>query len=210
MSRNSNDQETTKLPSNQRLVYPGERELVRGMKAGEGDAFRLFVKRYESRIYSYALKMCGNREDALEILQEAFTNAFQGIGKFRGEARLSTWLYRIAANSCRMHHRKSKFEPDHFVNLSEAMVTEEGESFLQIPDESQDPVREAMGRELGRALKQAILRLPPRYRSVFVLRDIEKLTAEEVSGIMGISIAAVKSRLHRARLFLRKRLEHFL
>lgn len=158
------------------------------------------------RIHRFAQRMCGQGEDVQDLVQETFLKAYRGLHGFRGEAQASTWLYTIAARACIRMRRKRKGEPQHELSLDEFIPTSTGELRLQIPAEGLTPEEALEIKEVRRALHEAIQALPQKYRLVLVLRDMEGLTAKEVGSIMGLNERAVKSRLHRARLFVRKRL----
>ena len=181
--------------------------LVEGSKEGDQTAFAELVKRYESKIYNLAYKMMGNREDAVDVLQEVFLDAYKSLSHFKKEAKFSTWLYRIATNVCLMKLRKRKAKA--VISLDEPLLTKEGEQPREIPDWSTNPEAVVLNEELKQVMDEAIESLPPAYKSVFVLRDLEGLSNAETGKVLGESVAAVKSRLHRARLFLRERLSHY-
>jgi RNA polymerase sigma-70 factor, ECF subfamily len=167
------------------------------------------VERYQARIYGFLARMCRSREDAKDALQDTFLSAFRAFDGFRGESSLSTWLYRIASNACLKARRRGKFEPERELSLEEFMPSREPGGPAQIVDWSSSPERALLEGELQQALERALAELPGPYRIVVVLRDHEGLSAEEVGEVLGLSVAAVKSRLHRGRLFLRQRLaEH--
>lgn len=158
------------------------------------------------RLYRFAQRMCGQGEDAQDLVQETFLKAYRGLRGFRGEAQASTWLYTIAARACIRMRRKRKGEPEHELSLEQFIPTSTGELQLQIPAQGLTPEEALETKEVRRALHDAIQALPQKYRLVLVLRDMEGLTAKEVGSVMGLNERAVKSRLHRARLFVRKRL----
>ena len=157
-------------------------------------------------IYRYAYRLCGETESAKDLVQETFLNAYQGLKYFRGESKVSTWLYTIASRASIRMRRKRKGEPEHELSLEEFVPTSEGEFRLQIPIDGLSPEEALQNKELREALDQAIDKLPKKYRMPLVLRDMEGLSAKEVGTIMGVSERAVKSRLHRARLFVRREL----
>jgi RNA polymerase sigma-70 factor (ECF subfamily) len=181
-------------------------ELVVKAKAGDGDAFGELVVRHESKIYGLCLKMLGNPEDAEDVLQEVFIKAFEALPGFRQEARFSTWLYRIAYNACLMRIRKKKLET---VPLDRPVQLGQDEIPREVPDWTTDPRADVMNEELSDVLKQHINELQPDNRIVFVLRDIHGLSTDDTASVLGLSVPAVKSRLHRARLFLRERLSDY-
>lgn len=157
-------------------------------------------------IYRYANRLCGEAEAAKDLVQETFLNAYRGFKDFRGDAQISTWLYTIASRACLRMRRKKKGEPERELSLDEFVPTSEGEFRLQIPVDGLTPEEAFQNKELRQALDQAIEKLPRKYRMVLVLRDMEGLSAKEVGTVMGLNERAVKSRLHRARLFVRREL----
>lgn len=169
-------------------------------------SFDALYRDHVDLIYRYAHRLCGESESAKDLVQETFLNAYRGLKDFRGDAQLSTWLYTIASRACMRMRRKRKGEPDRELSLDEFIPTSEGEFRLQIPMDGMTPEEALQNKELREALDQAINKLPPKYRTVLVLRDMEGLSAKEVGMIMGLNERAVKSRLHRARLFVRREL----
>jgi RNA polymerase sigma-70 factor (ECF subfamily) len=157
-------------------------------------------------IYRFAHRLCGEPEAAKDLVQETFLNAYRGYHDFRGDSQISTWLYAIASHACMRMRRKRKGEPERELSLEEFVPTSEGEFKLQIPMNGLSPQQALENKQLRRILDQAIAKLPKKYRMVLVLRDMEGLSAKEVGTIMGLNERAVKSRLHRARLFVRKEL----
>jgi len=192
------------MKNRRRSRQPSTRSLP-----AEGDgavAFDRLYRDHVDRIYRFAQRLCGQVEDAQDLVQDTFLNAYRGLGGFRGDAQVSTWLYRIAARACLRLRRKRKGEPARELSLDEFIPTSEGEFRLQVPTDGLSPEEALENKELKRALHQAIQKLPNKYRVVLVLRDMEGLTAKEVGTIMGLNERAVKSRLHRARLFVRREL----
>ena len=173
--------------------------------ASEPDFDRIY-RDYVDLIYRFAHRLCGESEAAKDIVQETFLNAYRGIKGFRGDAQLSTWLYTIASHACMRMRRKRKGEPKRELSLEEFVPTSEGEFHLQVPVEGLSPEQALQNKQLRRILDHAIGTLPAKYRMVLVLRDMEGLSAKEVGAIMRLNERAVKSRLHRARLFVRKEL----
>jgi RNA polymerase sigma-70 factor (ECF subfamily) len=158
------------------------------------------------RMYRFAQRLCREEEDARDLVQETFLNAYRGLPQFRGDAQFSTWLYRIAARVCLAMRRRRKGEPEYELSLEEFIPTSDGELRLQIQADGLTPEEALANKQLRRALRQAIQGLPAKYRLVLVLRDMEGLSAKEVGTVMGLNERAVKSRLHRARLFVRREL----
>lgn len=157
-------------------------------------------------VYRFAHRLCGEPEAAKDLVQETFLNAYRGFGKFRGDAQVSTWLYTIASRACLRMRRRRKGAPERELSLEEFIPTSEGEFHLQIPIDGLSPEETLQNKQLRDALDTAINQLPKKYKMVLVLRDMEGLSAKEVGTIMGLNERAVKSRLHRARLFVRRQL----
>ncbi len=157
-------------------------------------------------MYRFANRLCGETEAAKDLVQETFLNAYRGFKDFRGDAQVSTWLYTIASRACLRMRRKRKGAPERELSLDEFIPTHDGEFRLQIPMEGLTPEEALHNKELRQALEAAINKLPKKYKMVLVLRDMEGLSAKEVGSIMGLNERAVKSRLHRARLFVRREL----
>jgi len=157
-------------------------------------------------MYRFANRLCGESEAAKDLVQETFLNAYRGFKNFRGDAQVSTWLYTIASRACMRMRRKRKGEPDRELSLDEFIPSSEGEFRLQIPVDGLSPEEALENKELRLALDEAINKLPRKYKMVLVLRDMEGLSAKEVGTVMGLNERAVKSRLHRARLFVRREL----
>lgn len=174
--------------------------------SSNGSAFDKIYRDNVDLIYRFANRLCGETEAAKDLVQETFLNAYRGFNEFRGDAQVSTWLYAIASRACLRMRRKRKGEPERALSLDEFIPTSEGELRLQIPMEGLTPEEALQNKELRQALDDAIAALPKKYRMVLVLRDMEGLSAKEVGAIMGLNERAVKSRLHRARLFVRREL----
>tara|TARA_B100000315_G_C14586223_1_gene593159 strand:+ start:3833 stop:4444 length:612 start_codon:yes stop_codon:yes gene_type:complete len=183
-----------------------DNELVVRVQQGQHDAFEELVSRYAGRLYSMGRRMCGNDADAEDMLQEAFASAFKGLDAFRAEAKFSVWIFQIAKHACMRMRRKSKFSPRAILSLDELVPREDERDTLRGTNWSRTPIDELLNKELQAILDEAIQLLPPDNKMVLLLRDVEGFSAEEVGQIIGASVSAVKSRLHRARLFVRKHL----
>lgn len=192
------------LPS--QVVKDDEPLLVASAKAGDISAFETLVGRYESKIYRLTLNITQNREDAEDAMQEAFLKAFEHLDEFEGNSRFYTWLVRIAVNQALMKLRKRR---PNVVSLDEEVDT--GEELVQrdVRDWGPSPEDRYEQTELGSILSSAIADLDPPFRIVFQLRDIEELSTEETADALKLSVPAVKSRLLRARLKLRQKLDKF-
>jgi RNA polymerase sigma-70 factor (ECF subfamily) len=183
-----------------------DEDLVRQAQGGDTRAFDELVRRYQDKVYRLSFKILRHEEDAAEALQDAFLSAYRGIGKFKAESTFSTWLYRIATNASLMKYRKRR---DHHISLEQSQAPGEDAETLQIPDWSDHPLDNLLDRETRQVMEEGVQKLPEELRTVFVLRDIEELSNAEVSQILDLSVAAVKSRLHRARIALRDRLNRY-
>lgn len=187
-----------------------EQALLQGLRDRRPDAFETLVRTYSPRLLAVARRMLGNDEDARDIVQEAFFNAFRALDRFEGHARLSTWLHRIVVNAALMKLRTRRRKPEESLEPLLPTFMDNGhhaEKFTQW-DDSADQLAER--EETRQAVRDAILSLPETYREVLVLRDIEEMSTEETARSLGITANAVKIRLHRARLALRTLLDPHL
>lgn len=180
--------------------------MTRRRPPQSSEAFDKLYREHIDLVYRYAHRLCGEPESAKDLVQETFLNAYRGLKHFRGEARVSTWLYTIASRACLRMRRKRKGAPERELSLEEFVPTSDGEFRLQVPIDGLTPEQALENKELREALEQAINKLPKKYRMTLVLRDMEGLSAGETGAIMGLTERAVKSRLHRARLFVRREL----
>jgi RNA polymerase sigma-70 factor (ECF subfamily) len=186
---------------------PGESDeaLAASAAAGDGPAFEMLVARYQSRVFRLACRLTGSESDAADVLQETFLQAYRHLAGFRGDARFGTWLYRIATNAGLMHRRArarrraeslEAFLPDfdeaggHRATPEELIVTSRVEELID-------------RQSLAARARAAVEQLPEACRAAFVLRDLEELPTGEVADVLGIEPAAVRQRVHRARLLLR-------
>ncbi len=176
-----------------------ELKLIELAKQGDKKALSELVKNHELTVYNFAFKVCRDREKAENTMQETFLSMIKSLHQFDAKSKLSTWLYRIVTNHCLMEARKNKRFTFVEVETDESLFDDK-----YITDWSRLPVKDLENSELRSVLDKTIAKLAPEYRIVFLLRDVEELSTEETAKITGLSIAAVKSRLHRARAFLRK------
>lgn len=190
-----------------------EQGLIAASKAGDAEALDGLVRVHQGRVYGFAMRMCRNVEDAKDILQETFLGMVRSIRDFREESKFSTWLYRIAANACLKKRRRGVHDPtpEQELSLDDLMPRPDAEGRRpEIPDWSEDAERALLRGELSDRMETAIDKLPKEYKIVLILRDVEGLSAEETAQAVGLSVAAVKSRLHRARVFVRRELSDYL
>lgn len=190
-----------------------ESELARRLMTGDAGAFDQFVEYFRAKIFQYSWLMCGQREDAEEVAQETLLNVFENFDQLREPDRVRPWVFRIAKNACLMKRRKSVFAPKQELSLEELMPVRshgDGQAKIQIADWSALPEDQTLRAEMKQALERAIAQLPEMYRAVVLLRDVEELSTQETAQTLDLSEDVVKTRLHRARLALRKSLDQFL
>ena len=179
--------------------------LVAAAKIGRTAAFEKLVERHERRIFRLAQNLTQNRQDAEEVMQDAFFRAFTHLEGFKGDARFSTWLTRIAINEALMKLRRRR--PT--VSLDDERETENDFVIHELEDWGPSPEQRYSQEELQRILSEAMAQLSPGLRVVTQLRDVEQLSTEETAQILGLSVSAVKSRSRRARLTLREMLNRY-
>lgn len=184
-------------------------ELIDYIHRGRTDLFQRLVEKYQKRIYNFGLKICPNPQDAEDMVQESFINVFRYLKDFRRESSFKNWLYLIASSVCHKMKRKSKFAPERELSLEEFIPDDHDSVKKEIPDWAMEPSESLLNRELSDKIQSAIAELPTDHRLVLVLRDMEGFSTEETAGILHITPANVKVRLHRARLFVRDVLKEY-
>jgi RNA polymerase sigma-70 factor (ECF subfamily) len=195
------------IQPNVREPISDEMALVLAAKAGDVSAFEDLVRRYDRNVFRIAQHITQNREDAEDVVQDAFLKAYENLGQFQGQSKFYTWLVRIAVNEALMKLRRRR--PERMVSLDEEVKTEDDSLPREVADWSPNPEQQYTQGELRDILTRTIQGLPPGFRTVFVLRDVEGLSTEETAEALDLSIPAVKSRLLRARLQLRERLSRY-
>jgi RNA polymerase sigma-70 factor (ECF subfamily) len=178
-----------------------DEDLVRRSGAGDRHAFEMLVTRHEAPLYRFALRSCGGEREAEDALQDGLLAAWRGAAGFRGEASARTWLYQVVVNACHRRHRR---------RAGLAGEPEPLEAAAAVPEEGSGLEERAGAREVGRAIDRALATLSAEAREVLLLRDVEGLSGEETAAALGLGLAAMKSRLHRARLDLKARVEELL
>jgi RNA polymerase sigma-70 factor, ECF subfamily len=178
----------------ERTEMPSDLELVRAAAAGDAAAFEQLYQQHYRRVYSLCLRMLGSTTQAEDLTQEVFLQVFRKLGSFRGDSAFTTWLHRLTVNQVLMHFRKRGVKLEH--------TSEEGDFSNVVDTPLQSTRRISMVDRL--ALEKAIAELPPGYRTVFTLHDIEGYEHEEIAGLLGVSIGTSKSQLHKARMRLRE------
>jgi RNA polymerase sigma-70 factor (ECF subfamily) len=184
-----------------------ELALVQRAKAGDVGAFEELVRRYDRNVFRIAQHITQNREDAEDVVQDAFLKAYNNLAQFQGQSKFYTWLVRIAVNEALMKLRRRR--PERTVSLDEEVKTEDDSVPREVADWSPNPEQQYTQAELRDILDRTIHGLPATFRTVFVLRDVEGLSTEETAEALDLSVPAVKSRLLRARLQLRERLNKY-
>jgi RNA polymerase sigma-70 factor (ECF subfamily) len=189
-----------------------DEELVALAREGNTPAFTELVKRYEETVFRFSFKVCRDRAKAEETMQDTFINVFRKLGSFDGKSKFSTWLFTIVTNNCLMKRRKRKMD-----SLEESLAAydtptdhPDGKRQAELACTDVTPVDAVIDRELREALEQAIRKLPETYRVVFVMRDMEGRSNEETARILNLTVEATKSRLRRARAFLRDQLHPYV
>ena len=181
-----------------------DEQIVELALAGDVDAFGEIVRRWERRIFALAYGILGCEEDARDATQETFIAAFRNLRNFRGEAKVSSWLHRIAVNQCITRQRRARVRSE---NSLEAEEEAGGEKFAAPAHGS--PARQAEGRERTEAVRRAVAALPPELREVIVMKEFEELTFQEIADTLAVPLSTVKSRLYTALKQLRLRLEKY-
>ena len=178
-----------------------DRELVARAGAGDQEAFEQLVRDNQNRVYSLAVRLVGDREEAADLAQEAFLRAWQGLAAFQGESSFSTWIYRLTTNVCidYLRRKKRRQEVEPAVSLDD-----EDSGWAEPADAGQDPQRKLEEAERSRALSRGLERLPEHQRQVLVMRELSGLSYQEIGAATGLDLGTVKSRIARARLALRK------
>ncbi len=185
-----------------------EKALVAEAQAGSGEAFATLLNQYDRRLFRLALNVTGNQEDAADVLQEALLRAYRSLERFRGDSRFYTWIVRIVINQGLMKLRERR--ADSWVSLDEPIETDDHTLMpREIEDWGDNPEQRYSKTEFHAILNQNMEQLEPPLRIVFILRDVEGFSIEEIAGMLGLSVPAVKSRLLRARLKLRERLTKY-
>ena len=190
-----------------------EAELARQLIAEEPGAFDRFVEHFRAKIFHYSWLMCGHREDAEEVAQETLLKVFENFDHLREPEGVRPWVFRIAKNACLMKRRRSVFAPSQELSLDDflpSMNHEGGHARIQIADWSRLPDRQMLQSEMKEVLARAIGGLPENYRAVILLRDMEELSTIETARILDLTEDVVKTRLHRARLAVRQKLDEYL
>ncbi len=189
-----------------------DRRLVKRIRDGDETAFQELVNTYQNRIYGLCYRFLGDREEAEDVAQDVFLTVFRAIGSYRGEGRFFTWLYRIASNNCKNRikylkgrHHGRRLELDNSPQAQ--MPSREGGATHSLQSQVPGPEAAVAGNRLQRAIQEEIANLEPDHRLLIVLRDIQGLTYQDIMKVTGLQAGTLKSRLHRARVALKQRME---
>jgi RNA polymerase sigma-70 factor, ECF subfamily len=182
-------------------AHEGDNDLLARSAGGDRQAFERLIGRHEDALFRYALRICGHQGDAEDALQDGLFAAWRGAATFRGEAAARTWLFQVVIHACRRRHRRRAGEPERHEDVDAA---------AGLADAGARPDERAAARQVGAALEAALAALPDEAREVLVLRDVEGMSGDETAAVLGVGLAAMKSRLHRARLELKERVEALL
>jgi RNA polymerase sigma-70 factor, ECF subfamily len=197
------------IKPDQNLAGASDQRLVDSFQAGNKDVLGELIERYYSRVYRLIFGILRNPHDSEEVIQEVFLRVFQKLDSFKGESTFSSWLYRVAINTTYMRLRERKNADVVSLEKIGKFIDEQvgnaggGDDWTNRPDD------ELLTEESLNIISEAIEKLPDEFKTVLILRDVDGLSTEEVAKLLNLTPPAVKSRLHRARLFLRKRLEEF-
>lgn len=193
---------------NQPKIKDEDTDLILRIQNGETHLYEELLAKYETRIYNFGLRMCKDISDAEDLVQETFINIFKYLPGFRMESKFKNWAYKIAASVCMKIKRKNNVK-DKDISMEDIIPDTEKEISASIPSWVNQPVHALMNKEMSEEIKKEIDNLPPSYRIVLVLRDMEGFSTKEVSEIANISESNVKVRLHRARSFVREGLKRY-
>lgn len=193
------------IAARQPVIDDPDSQLVAAWQAGDDDAFEQLVRRHERRVFRLLMRMMGNREEAEDVAQETFISLYRHGKRFRGEARFSTFVYRVAANAALNRRRSLGRKRTRIEKLATRQAAGD-----DLPQQPRDPEDSALGQEFTRYVRDALQTLSPSLRMPVVLYDIEGLAYGEIAGILGVAEGTVKSRIHRARRALREQLQGLL
>ena len=185
-------------------------ELVARAVEGDYEAFERIVTRYEDKAYRLAWSMVKDDDLAADVVQDAFLNVYRKLDTFQGNSKFSSWIYRVIVNAALMKLRKRKRQSEVALDALGPTFLDDGHHAVTVSQWSVRGDQAALDQELREHIIAAVDELEPKYQTVFLLKEVEGLSLEEVGAVMDLSVPAVKSRLHRARLFLRATLESYL
>jgi len=201
---------TLKAGSRERQRHNAEKRLLSLLKKGDQEALREIINKYHDKLFSVANRICNNPADAEEILQDVYMIALNKIDRFEERSTLSTWLYRITVNAALMKLRSQRTNKSNVPIDGYTALLGEDENVLRFNEEARSPDETLMTKELYEQIKASVETLPEIYQSVFFLRDVQGYSIKETSKMLHTTPAAIKSRLHRSRFFLREKLGQYV
>jgi RNA polymerase sigma-70 factor (ECF subfamily) len=187
-----------------------DEELVDLAQEGEYPAYEELVRRYQDKAYRLAWSMVKNESDANDVVQEAFLNMYRKLDTFEGNAKFGSWIYRVVVNAALMKLRKRKRRSEVSIDDDETEFREDDYYVMSVPEWRVRADEAAENAELREKIIEAVDELEPKYETVFLLKEVEGLSLKEIADVLDLTVAAVKSRLHRARLYLRATLERYM
>lgn len=187
-----------------------DEELILQVQQGNNDCFDILVDRFKLRLFNYLFRMVGDRDEAEEITQETFVKAYIHADKYKTIAKFSTWLYTIGTNLVRNRIRSKKRAPQFLSLWGRGRDADDEEKQIDLLDPGRSPDNQFNDKELGEIINQAIGKIPEKYRTSFVLREINQLSYEEIAAATGLKLGTVRSRINRARNYFRKLVEPLL
>jgi RNA polymerase sigma-70 factor (ECF subfamily) len=193
-----------------RLKALSDEELIIRVQSGDSSAFDILVDRFKVRLFNYLYRMVGNRDEAEELAQETFVKAFIHADKYKTIAKFSTWLYTIGTNLVRNRIRSRKRAPQFLSLWQRDGDSETNERPIDLPDRSRQPDSQFNDKELEGIINDAIGRIPEKYRTSFILREINQLSYEEIAAATGLKLGTVRSRINRARNYFRRLVEPYV
>ena len=205
-------------PNQSRKIRDQDSALIEDINEGRAGGFQDLFIRYRQRLYNFGLRICHDAQDAEDIVQDTFINVFKYLKNFRQETRFKNWLYRIAVTACITKKRRSKYAPEPELPLSSLIQKDDADDLPDtIPDNisgtgpewANQPLDQLLNKELNDMIRNTVINLPEKYRSVLELRDMEGLTTHETAKMLNITPATVKTRLHRGRLLIREQLKDY-
>ncbi len=187
-----------------------ERRWIESAQRGDSESFERIVIAYQQRIFNLAFRLLGDKEEAEDLTQEVFLNVYKHLSSFRGDSQFSTWIYQVTLNHCRNRFKylKRRFHQS-TESLDDPLQSGEGDLERELPDEADLPEEALHRRQVQKLVQIAVQRLRPDYKEVIVLRDIQELSYQEISEVLGLPEGTIKSRLHRARWELKELLAGF-
>lgn len=195
-------------PSEETAAGAAYADLVRQAAGGDREAMERLLMRAQETAYRFSLLVCGHPQDAEDVMQDALLKTYRYVSRIKEPSAFRTWLYTTVQNACRMRRRRRVGEPSHLTSIEQGATGPDGEAGpLEVEGHDRPADQLVIDSWVGRRLRRALQALPPSYRMIVVLREMEGLSTREVAGVAGISEANVKTRLHRARVMLRESLE---